>query len=131
LTAYTTHGIEVTISVTNTPPVAAFTFSPENGNTNTVFNFNASYCYDLEDPEYLLEVRWDWESDDTWDTYFTTNKLENHQFYTAGNYSVKLEVKDTEGLSAFTNLPIVVTSGSGQGQPCPCIKDRIVQEVCK
>lgn len=63
MTAYTTHGIEVTISVTNTPPVAAFTFSPENGNTNTVFNFNASYCYDLEDPEYLLEVRWDWESE--------------------------------------------------------------------
>ncbi|MBI9037557.1 MAG: hypothetical protein JEY97_05430 [Bacteroidales bacterium] len=121
LTGFISHSIEVTNSVTNTPPVAAFTYSPENGNTNTIFSFNATYCYDLEDPEYLLEVRWDWESDGTWDTYYSTNKLENHQFYTAGNYSVKLEVKDTEGLTDFTTLPIVVTTGSGQGQPCPGI----------
>jgi len=119
LTGFVTHSIVVINSGSNTPPVAIFTFSPENGTTNTIFNFNASYCYDLEDPAYLLEVRWDWESDGFWDTEFSTNKIEDHQFYLAGNYEVKLEVKDTWGVTSNTSLFVEVTTGTSQGQPCP------------
>ena len=119
LSGYATLDVSVSNVGSNTPPIASFSVDPTNGTTSTIFNFDASASYDNEDPQYILQVRWDWESDGVWDTDFTTNKFENHQFSVDGNYWVKLEVKDSGELSDFTSLSVEVTSSTGV--PCPGI----------
>lgn len=52
----------------NTPPVAVFTFSPETGNVDTVFTFDASGCHDKEDGGASVTARgfcWSKDSDPT------------------------------------------------------------------
>jgi len=81
-------------------PCAAFTVSPVIGNTATVFNFNASFSCDVEDTPNLLEFRWDWTGDGTWDTDWSYTNITTVQIYpVAGNYTVRLEVRDSSGLT--------------------------------
>ncbi|MEI6125555.1 MAG: MopE-related protein [Pseudomonadota bacterium] len=84
----------------NTPPVASYFVSPSSGDTATVFTFNASDSEDKQDAKEALQVRWDFENDGTWDTEYSTDKNATHTFVTAASHSVKLEVKDTDGLTA-------------------------------
>ncbi len=79
-------------------PVAAFVVSPLEGNTSTVFVFDASASYDLEDPAGALLVRWDLNGDGVWDTPWTTVRTVSARFPTPGDYSVRLEVLDLTGL---------------------------------
>ena len=67
-------------SATNTPPVASFEASPSVGGLDQVFSFDASASSDEEDPSAFLEVRWDWEDDGFWDTAWSTDKTEHHQY---------------------------------------------------
>jgi len=94
----------------NSAPTAAFTVVPTTGGEGTSFAFNASGCADLQDASALLQVRWDWTNDGTWDTAYSTTKTANHTFGGNGTFTVKMEVKDTGGLTASTTRPIVVTS---------------------
>ncbi len=86
----------------NTIPMALFTISPTYGTTDSVFVFDASDVRDIEDAEEDLQVRWDWESDSTFDTDFTTNKVTEHKFDVGGTYYITLEVKDTRGMTNRT-----------------------------
>lgn len=99
-----------TVSLSNTPPTASFTFDPPSGTTATVFNFDASGSSDNEDNTSLLEVRWDWEDDGTWDTNYSTTKTASHRYpvIKCGDYSVKLEVKDSEGKTKSITVKVVV-----------------------
>jgi len=83
----------------NTPPIATFAISPTTGDTTTLFTFDASGCTDNEDATSTLRVRWDFDDDGSWDTQWDTTKTQTHKFNTAGTHTVKLEVKDTEGLT--------------------------------
>ena len=83
----------------NTPPYANFSFMPASGNTSTMFSFNST-SWDYQDPPSALQVRWDWETDGTWDTPLSTNQTATHMFGSPGNYTVTMEVIDTGGLSA-------------------------------
>ncbi len=83
----------------NTIPMALFTISPSYGTVDSVFVFDASESSDLEDLEEDLEVRWDWESDSTFDTEYSTNKIAQHQYQIGGTYYITLEVKDTRGMT--------------------------------
>ena len=83
----------------NTIPMALFTISPSYGTTDSIYVFDASEVRDLEDASEDLQVRWDWESDSTFDTEFTTNKIIEHQFDIGGTYYISLEVKDTRGMT--------------------------------
>jgi len=98
------------ISLSNTAPTASFTFDPPSGTTATTFTFDASGSTDNEDDTSLLEVRWDFEGDGTWDTNYSTSKTANHQYpvIKCGNYTVKLEVKDSEGKSKSITQKIIV-----------------------
>jgi ABC-type transport system substrate-binding protein len=78
------------------PPVALFTISPPAGGISTTFAFDASSSYDTEDPPSALEVRWDWEDDGIWDTAWSAVKTAQHQYSSAGSYTVRLEVRDTD-----------------------------------
>lgn len=92
----------------NNPPDPFFTFNPTAGPQNTIFYFDASISSDLEDPPEDLLVRWDWENDGEWDTDYSTTKLAEHKYVSAGSYVVVLEVRDTDGSTATLQNTIEV-----------------------
>jgi len=108
LTTTTTRQLVVTAD--NTPPTASFSISPSTGTTATNFQFDASGCTDAQDITNSLQVRWDWTSDGSWDTNYTTTKTATHQFGSAGTYIVTLQVKDTGGLTNTTTKTVEVTN---------------------
>ncbi len=104
------------------PPWAAFTLSPAAGNVTTIFTANASGSWDIEDPAPQLQVRWDWENDGQWDTNWSTAKSASHTYATPGTFTIRLEVRDTAGLTDNTTQIAQVaanTSGSGAGIALP------------
>lgn len=80
----------------NSDPIASFSVTPPTGNISTVFEFDASSSSDLEDSSTELQVRWDWEDDGEWDTAWSSSKIELHQYNATGDYTVRLEVRDTQ-----------------------------------
>ncbi len=95
--------------LTGPNPRASFTISPSSGVIGTLFAFDASGSRDVQTPTNQLEVRWDWENDGTYDTPWTTTKTATHQYASAANYTVKLEVKDTDGHTDSTTKSVTVT----------------------
>lgn len=93
----------------NTEPVAVFTIDPASGQASTNFTFDASGSYDEEDQISDLQFRWDWENDSDWDTDFSGQPTANHIFSEEGSYTIKLEVKDKEGLSGFITRTLNVS----------------------
>lgn len=93
----------------NTTPTASFTVTPTSGTTETDFQFDASGCSDAEDETNALEVRWDWENDGTWDTAYATDKTATHRYTTSGTKTVRLEVKDTGGLTKQATESVIVS----------------------
>jgi len=93
----------------NTPPYANFSYTPATGDPATVFTFTST-SFDGQDPTDMLQVRWDWETDGVWDTPWSHNAPEAHQFATAGTYNVTMEVIDTGGLSANRTAMVIVTA---------------------
>jgi len=87
-------------------PVAAFLATPMTGDTTTLFDFNGSYSGDVEDSLSVLEARWDWESDGSWDTGWSTGKVLSHTFAVPGDYMVLLEVRDSSGLTNITQVQV-------------------------
>lgn len=102
----------------NAPPAASFLFFPATGNTTTVFTVDASPSWDVEDPPSLLEFRWDWEDDGTWDTSWSTSGVAQHRYNLPGDYTIRLEVRDTDGLTNTTVKGVTVVSAPSQG-PLP------------
>lgn len=90
----------------NTPPVAHFTVSPTAGNVSVIFEVNASQSSDVEDGASQLRARWDWEDDGNWDTTWSYSKMAQHQYATSGNFTIRLEVVDTGGLTDSITLQI-------------------------
>ena len=90
----------VVVIESNNPPTAEFSVTPDSGNIDTEFTFDASNSYDLEDQTADLKVRWDFEDDGNWDTDYRFNKIITHQYSQAGQYKIKLQVVDSKGLTA-------------------------------
>ena len=84
----------------NWEPSAGFTVDPSAGDLDTVFVVDASQCRDVEDWQESLEVRWDWEDDGVWDTEWTPNKVAEHQYTSEGQFTIRLEVRDTESATS-------------------------------
>jgi uncharacterized protein (TIGR02145 family) len=114
LTDNTTKQINVS-GGSNTPPTALFTVSTSSGTTSTNFAFDASGSTDNEDPTSDLQVRWDFDGNGSWDTNWDYDKTVNHQYGSEGTYAVKMEVKDTEGLTDYVTHNITVNNGGGNG----------------
>jgi len=89
---------------------ASFTFDPTTGNTETIFNFDASSSNNVS------QYRWDWNNDGVWDEAYSSSSTKTHKFTVAGNLTVKLEVKDDDGNSNSTTKSIIVDLG-----PAPSI----------
>jgi PKD repeat protein len=94
----------------NIKPNAVFKVDPQRGTTETLFTFDASGSTDPEDASDLLTVRWDWDNDGFWDTESRTQKIIQHRFTVAGNYTVVVEVMDTEGFASTFSKQVTVTN---------------------
>ena len=110
-------------------PTASFTITPSTGSIDTIFTFDASACSDNEDPVTDLLVKWDWEGDGSWDTDYSTVKIVIHQYNLPGTYTVKLEVKDTSGLTFTTEQTLIVLPGSEETGTLTDIDGNIYQTV--
>ncbi len=93
-----------------TPPTASFTVSPSAGEVTMIFTVDASSSSDAEDLVTALEVRWDWEDDEVWDTAWSTEKTAQHQYTEPGSYTISLEVRDTDGLADCMTKRLEVAS---------------------
>jgi hypothetical protein len=121
----------------DTPPLADFNVTPDRsgfgdnytGTTATIFTFSGGMVSDKETSAPKLEVRFDFESDGKWNSFFSYTKTQNHQFKTPGIYKVTMEVLDKGGnvssvtktvtvventapMAFFTFKPVTATNGS-------------------
>lgn len=92
----------------NTAPTASFTVSPTVGSTSTDFQMDATASTDTEDALSALSFRWDVNNDGTWETVFTNNPLATLTYGDEGDYTIKLEVRDSGGLSGFATRDVKV-----------------------
>jgi PKD repeat protein len=92
--------------IDTTLPTAAFTISPLSGDTETVFTVDASISSDNAASTEDLEVRWDWEDDEIYDTEFSTTKIATHQYSLEGIKIIRLEVKDLCGNTNTTTKTV-------------------------
>lgn len=102
-------------NIQNTPPTAVFEVTPDTGLVNQSFSFDASMSTDAEDTTVSLNYRWDWNNDDNYDEDFDTSSTINHTFTTAGLKTIRLQVRDSGGLTDTTTQTVLVQSGA-QGQ---------------
>jgi hypothetical protein len=85
-----------------------FRVSPARGDTSTVFQVNASDSADDSDVPEFLQVRWDWEGDGHWDTPWSSSLEAEHRYGSPGEYTIRLEVRDSEGLTSSVGLTVSV-----------------------
>jgi len=71
---------------------------PYNGYTNQIIIFNASKSRDPDGDK--IEYRWDFDGDGKYDTEWSKNAITSHIYSSAGNYIVKLEVRDSKGANS-------------------------------
>ena len=102
----------VTVSSSNTAPTASFTVDPTSGDTNTNFQFDASASSDNEDNFSQLRFSWDWEDDGSWDMENSTNYSPTHTYGSAGTYTVRLRVTDSDGAYDVATLSVTVTAAN-------------------
>ena len=94
----------------NTRPTASFSVST----SDLTVHVDASGSSDIEDPTSALQVRWDWTNDGIWDTNWTTTKTDSHTYDSDGTYTIKLQVKDTGGLTNDETKQVI---GSANNPP--------------
>ncbi len=112
LTASDLISVQVDLSP-NTPPIAQINASPSSGTTATLFTLDASASSDSEDGS-AVQVRFDWESDGTYDTTYSSTKSATHTYSTEGTYTVTVQVKDSEGATDIATVNISVSKNSIQ-----------------
>jgi PKD repeat protein len=87
---------------TNSPPVASFAAFPSSGAAPLGVSFDASASYDSDGS--IVSYEWDFR-----DGHFGVGETSTHTFNTAGTYSAKLTVTDSEGARASVTHSITVT----------------------
>ena len=95
-------------------PTAAFTVTPSKGDTNTVFQFDASSSSDPDMGTFWLDVRYDWDDDGTYDTSWNPAlTLVTHSFPQAGTYTVRMELKPSVGgITDTTTRQVTLTKAA-------------------
>ena len=105
---------QVPLAGITTPPNAALTVTPDPTvpqPPGTVYTFDASGSTDVEDYTSSLEVCWDWDNNGDCDTAWTMTKTATHVFATGvGDQTVRLVVRDTDGLTSGATQDVVLNS---------------------
>ncbi len=99
---------DCTVEVYVGPPNACFTVDPTKGTTENNFDFDPKCSSDEEDPESKLKVCWDWENDGKWDTGWNPVKTIKHRYPKEGIYTVRMRVKDTDGITDDCTVEVYV-----------------------
>lgn len=97
----------------NVAPTALFTLLPATGDTDTVFQVDASTSSDAEDTLNQLQFRWNWNGgvEPVWEGIaFSSSATASHTYTTAGTYTVWLQVMDSGGLLDIQQLDVTVNS---------------------
>lgn len=92
----------------NKAPIPDFIFAPDPGIIHENITFDASLSSDPEDSLSNLQFRWDFDGDSLFETPWDANVQASHTFTQVGVFSVGLEVKDSEGLTASVFKSVVV-----------------------
>lgn len=98
----------------NVKPVASFVYSPINGDTSEEYTFDASESSDKQDGSEL-KYRWDVDNDNTWDSHFLSSSEFKHKYSVAGEKYVRLQVKDSGGLTHILIKSFDVAQGIDDG----------------
>jgi uncharacterized protein (TIGR02145 family) len=85
----------------NQPPVGLLVIFPNTGDTSVIFEFHAGGSTDDIGYPIGLMFRWDIDGDGVWDSGFDHDNTFAHKYEVPGNYLVKLEVKDLDGLTSI------------------------------
>ena len=107
-------------------PLASYTISPSKVYVGTSFVVDASSSWDQQDQIEALEVRWDWENDGKWDTDWSTDKTASHQYFLPGTYTIKLEVRDSDGFTSVTMRKVSVELLSEEAAALLCLSMAMV-----
>ncbi|MBN1494838.1 hypothetical protein JW911_03845 [Candidatus Peregrinibacteria bacterium] len=101
------------------PPTAVIRVTNNSGNrehllgtTYTVFTFNGNGSYDAETSGYDLEVRFDFENDGKFDTFYSHTKTASYQYKTPGLKKVRMDVLDLQGNVSTAYDTIVVVENT-------------------
>ena len=101
------------VYVLNSAPIGyLLDISTPAGNDQLFFEFTADSLIDLEDNAVDLEVRWDFDGDDIWDTEWTLEKSYEYQFGISGIFEYKYQIRDREGLIGSGAFDTVYVSTS-------------------
>jgi len=95
----------LSLAVTNPPPVAELgenLSAPE----DSILNFTAEVN---DTPSDRSTLQYAWDMGDGWSLPYKTTLLACHAYRNAGNYTVKLSVKDDEGAEAFDSIIVTVS----------------------
>jgi hypothetical protein len=104
----------------NQPPVADFSWMPQNPNTNQQIIFNASASQDPDGT--ITKYEWDWDNDGVYDEA-QSSPTTTHSWTSAGNYPITLRATDeyngtgtvtkTVIVNGTVNFTIDITGGLG------------------
>jgi uncharacterized protein (TIGR02145 family) len=76
---------------------AGFSIFPPEGDTLTLFLFDATSTVREYQDTWRVKVRWDWDADGEWDTDFSLDKTAIHRYQNFGEKRVRMEVLDITG----------------------------------
>ncbi len=96
----------VTQQAQNQPPVASFTYSPSSPQVGHTVHFNASASHDSDGS--IVSYSWNFG-----DGHTASGVSVSHSYSHAGNYTVKLTVRDNDGASRTTTKSVSVASAPG------------------
>jgi hypothetical protein len=124
--------VRVSVTADDLAPEASFSISSDRGlggdaligTTSTQFTFNASGSQDEETSSIDLQVRWDFDGDEEWDTDFDTQKSAEHRYLDVGAYIIILEVRDSENRRDTAERTVTVVANDA---PVPVLKVDITQ----
>ena len=89
----------------NLPPIANFTYTPENPVVNQTITFNASSSYDPNSGGYIMKYKWTFDDGNITNT---TEKIIKHSYSLEGDYNVNLTVMDNDGAMNSTSQVIII-----------------------
>jgi uncharacterized protein (TIGR02145 family) len=92
-------------------PVASFRMTPADGNTTTIFSFNADSVTGQGTRNNPVLVRWDWESDSIWDGVYSTGGKITHRFFKPGTYQILMEASTVDGQRDTASRTLEVVRG--------------------
>jgi uncharacterized protein (TIGR02145 family) len=85
----------------NQHPVGMIHIFPTTGDTSLLFEYNGEGSTDDHSYPIGLVFRWDIDGNDVWDSEFEHFSTFAHKYIQPGNYLVKMEVKDLDGLTSI------------------------------